>query len=215
LALTAGNRPLYRFRLIAVAAWIGFYWGIWVRWQPELHGLFPEVALPTAFTIAGAFGLLALLLYGVFSRISQELQPEDMKLSQTGWLFLLLPLALLFLYNALQNRYPLGALAFVAGILVVCWSILWFRREEEETMLLEEHLPLTSLPLLWIILTIAVFVGVTIFAYSLPLVGFGEYHQLWLMELGFVVLGFLWLPLVAVVIATRGIDFLLRSGQAS
>jgi len=215
LVLTAGNRALYRFRLIAVAAWIGFYWGVWMRWQPELRSFFPAVDLVTMLVIAGGFTLVILLMYAFFLRSSETLTPEHLKLPDTAWLFLLLPLALLFLYHALNNRYPLGALAFVAVMLVVCWSILWFRREDEGKTLLDEHLPPTGLSFLWIALAIIVFVGATIFAYSLPLVGFGEYNQLWLMELGFFALGILWLPLIAVVVATRGVDFLLRSGQLS
>lgn len=215
LVLTAGRRPLFRFRLVAVAAWIGFYWGVWMRWQPELRDFFPAVPLPTMFAIAAGFALLGLLLYGLFLHASREISPDRFKLSMTGWLFLLLPLALLFLYHAVEDRYNLGALAFVAGILVVCWSILWFRREDTGETLLDEHLPPARLPLLWLALAAAVFVAATIFAYSLPLVGFGEYNQLWLMEFGFFALGVLWLPLVAVVIATREIDLLLRSGQAS
>jgi len=164
---------------------------------------------------AGSFALLALLFYVAFLRTSDTIQAEDLKLTPTQWLFLLLPLALLFLYHALLNRYALGALAFVGIALVVCWSILWFRREGASPMLLDEHLPPTSLSPLWIAITAIAFVAMTIFAYSLPLVGFGNIHQLWLMELGFVALGVLWLPLAAVVTAMRGIDYLLRTGQAS
>ncbi|MCA9913077.1 MAG: hypothetical protein KC496_07000, partial [Anaerolineae bacterium] len=215
LVLTAGNRPLYHYRLIAVAAWIGFYWGVWMRWQPELRGFFPAVDLLTMFAIVGGFALLSLILYAIFLRTGKSIQPESLKLSLTEWLFLALPFALLFLYHALQNRYPLGALAFVVAMLVVCWSILWFRREDQGKTLLDEHIPPTPLNPLWIALASAVFVGATLFSYSLPLVGFGEFHQLWLMEIGFFALGILWLPLVAVVIAMRGIDYLLRSGQAS
>ncbi len=215
LVLTAGYRALYRFRLIAVAAWVGFYWGIWMRWQPELRGFFPAVDLVTMFAIVGVFVLLNLILYAIFLRSSKTIRPHDLKLSLTEWLFLLLPFALLFLYHALQGHYPIGALAFVAAMLVICWSILWYRREDEGKILLDDHLPPTPLNPLWMVLAIAVFAGATIVAYVLPLVGFGEYNQLWLMELGFFALGILWLPLVAVIIAMRGIDFIMRSGQAS
>lgn len=215
LVLTAGQRRLYRYRLIAVAAWIGFYWGVWMRWQPTLRGFFPAVNLATMFAVVGGFAFLSLFLYVILLRTGKTIQPDHLRLSLTEWLFLLLPFALLFLYHALQGRYPLGALAFVAAMLVVCWSILWYRREDAGKILLDEHMPPTALNPLWIVLASAVFMGVTLFAYSLPLLDFGEYNQLWLMEIGFFALGILWLPLVAVVIAMRGIDYLLRSGQAS
>jgi hypothetical protein len=50
-------------------------------------------------------------------------------------------------------------------------------------------------------------------SYSMPLITDVAFvNQLWLMELGSVAVGILWLPIVATVIATRAMDRYMREG---
>ena len=47
----------------------------------------------------------------------------------------------------------------------------------------------------------------------MPLAGTPDYNQLWLMEIGYGVVGFSWLPVLAAVIAVRGVDRQIRTRE--
>lgn len=213
LVLTAGHNRRYRLRMLGVALWLGFFWGIWMRWTPEFGTLFEAVSLPTMFMVAAGFCMAALLINAVVTRISLSTEPLDMRLSRLQWIGLVVVLFALFGYQFFVVRISVWAVVVVALLLVVCWGVIWFRREAEGKMLLDDHFPMKPLSLLWIMLAAALFTGATLFSYHLPLVGTRAINQLWLMELGFGAVGTLWLPLVAAVLAIRGIDYQMRTNQ--
>lgn len=215
IVLTAGNNRRYRGLLLAVATWLGFYWGIWMRWNPALSGLFEPVGLVSALIYAAAFFAVPLVLWGIVTRISTQHTPTDFTLSLAEWFVLVTVFLLLFMAQALQNAVNVGAIVTSSLILLICWSILWFRRSEIGTTLLDEHLPITPLDPRWLLGAVGLFVAVMLFAYHLPLVQLGAYNQLWLMEIGFGFVGTVWLPIVATVVSVRGVDYLMRTNKLS
>ena len=213
LVLTAGNNRRYRWLLLAGAAWIGFYWGIWMRWTPEFGTLFDAVSLQTMFVTVAVFVVVIFTVYFVISRSTVKLEPNDFQLSNPQWWMLFAVMLALFLYQFYIVGVSIIPVLITALVLLVCWSIIWFRRENTGDTLLHKHFPIQPLPMLWIVLTLAVFVGATLFSYFLPLVGTRDINQLWLMEMGFVAVGTLWLPIVAAVLAIRGVDRQMRTNQ--
>jgi hypothetical protein len=211
LALTAGNNRRYRRLLLAVAAWLGFYWGVWMRWAPELGTLFEAVPLLTMFTVLVAGYGLIVLVFVLLRRALTQLHAAELRLSTPGWLFLLLVLVVLFLAQALRGLIVTDVLSLTAFLMLVCWSVLWFRHDEKEAMLLDENLPAHPLGLGWLALVALCFCAAFVPGYGLPLVGYQQYNQLWLMEIGFGAVGALWLPLVAIVVAMRGLDRQMRT----
>jgi hypothetical protein len=213
IVLTAGQNRRYRLLMLAVAAWLGFYWGIWMRWTPVFTDAFDTVALSMMLSVA-AIGFGAIIItWLATSRIAHNSTPDNLLMSSVEWFGILAILIALFLYQAFQNTIPTGAMIAIAVLLIVCWSIIWFRRDEKAETLLESHLPMNPLNLLWFVIVIAIFFGVTIASFNMPLVGTQEINQLWLMEIGFAAVGAIWLPLIAIVIAIRGIDYLMRTSQ--
>lgn len=214
LVLTAGHLPRYRQTLIAGLAWTGFYWGTWMRWTPEFSLLFTQaVSLPTMFLYAAVPITMGLLLFFIAWQTRQAVTPADFQLSTIGGLFLLLALTIIFLIRVVQNMLNVAALGLTLVLILVCIGILWFRRSEKAPMLMTAHVPPTPLHPVWLLLSGAAFVLMTILGYALPLVGTPEYNQLFLMELGYAAVGFLWLPVLAGVIAMRGIDYQMRTRQ--
>lgn len=211
LALTAGDKRRYRLLLLAVAAWLGFYWGVWMRWTPDLGRLFEAVPLLTMLAVLAAGYGLIVLVFVLLRRALSGLQAEELRLNTPGWLALLLVLVVLFLVQAVRGLIVMDVLALMAFLLLVCWSVLWFRHDKKEAMLLDEHLPARPLALGWLLLAALCFGAAFVPGYWLPLVGFRQINQLWLMEMGFAAVGALWLPLVAVVVAMRGLDRQMRT----
>jgi hypothetical protein len=213
LVLTSGKNRRYRILLLAVAAWVGFYWGIWMRWTPELGMLFDAVSLQTMFVTVAMFVALALIVYFMVTRSTVELKPLDLQLSKPQWWLLFAVMLILFLYQFYIVKISIVPILITALVLLVCWSIIWFRRENTGDTLLDKHFPIQLLPILWIVPGLVVFVSAALFSYFLPLVGTREINQLWLMEMGFVAVGTLWLPIVAAVLAIRGVDRQMRTNQ--
>jgi hypothetical protein len=213
LVLTAGTNRRYRWLLLAAALWLGFYWGIWMRWTPELGQLFGVVSLQIMFTIVAAFLIVALFVYVVIVRFGTAIESSDFQLPNAQWRVLFAVMLILFLYQFYIVGVTVWAVVVTALVMLVCWSIIWYRREDTGETLLDNHFPITPLNSLWIVLATVCFIAATLFSYNLPLVGTREINQLWLMEMGFAAVGTLWLPLVASVLAVRGLDRQMRTNQ--
>lgn len=213
LVLTAGKNHHYRLLLLGAAAWVGFYWGIWMRWTPEFGTLFNTVSLQTMFISAAAFLAVALIIYFISTRFNVNLEPHDLQLPNPQWWLLFIVMLALFLYQFYIVEVSVVPVVITSLVLFVCWSIIWYRRENEGDTLLDSHLPIKPLSLLWIILALIIFVVATLLSYHLPLVGTRAVNQLWLMEMGFAAVGMLWLPIVASVLAMRGLDYQMRTNQ--
>ena len=214
LVLTAGNKRRYQLLLVGIAAWLGFYWGIWLRWIPEFGMLFEAVSIESALMIAGIFFAMIVILAGFAFRVRHDLKPLDFRLPNAQWILFFLVFVGLYAYQSISHHVTVWMLLVVAFLLVVCWAILWYRREDEGATLLDSHFPVQiPLSLFWMIFSAGIFSAMAILSFQLPLVGTGEYNQLWLMEMGFGTVGTLWLPLVASVLAIRGVDYQMRTGQ--
>jgi hypothetical protein len=214
LTFLRGDFRKYHFLLIGGLFWLGFFWGTWMRWIPELRGTFEAVPLSELFTYAGIVFFTVILLYGIATSVAKEHQAENYLLTPLEWGIALLIIIILFLYQAVLATISTPALIIAALLITLSWLILWFRRTEEQISLIETHLPLKDLHPLWIAASILVYVATTIFAYLLPLAELAQFNQLWLMELGFFAVGIFWLPLVATVLAMRGMDRAMREGQS-
>ncbi len=219
LVLIGGNNRRALLILVGASVWNGFYWGVWMRWMPELGGLFAPVS-PTEMFFLALGGLLpALLLWGavrvVPSRLA-TLEPSSLMMGRVGWLIVIAIGFAYLLLRGLDGTLNTGALVPIVLLIIVSWAVLWFRRSDKGRTLLDDYLPPHPISPLWVVLAMACFglaVGV---AYVLPLVQlafFPQFSQLWLMEIGFGAVGALWYPTVAAVVAFRGVDAQLRTGE--
>lgn len=200
--------------ILPIAAWNGFYWGVWLRWTPVfVPQLAPFVALEHALLLAGGmFGLSALLWWWLRPALRQ-LKPEDLKLSLVGFLLLIAALIALSLPALVMGALPSGPLVASLLLIGVSHAVLYFRRQPHHPMLLAAFLPARPTSELWLIGIVGAFVGACVFAYHLPLAGNEQINQLWLMEIGFGAVGALWYPLVAAVQSFRAVDEQMRRNQ--
>lgn len=206
--------PAYRSRALAGLAWIGFYWGTWMRWTPIYGTLFQQpVPLGQMFAIMGIWMGSVLFIYGMLLRSRAPFDPNAFRLLLTP--FLLLVAALLSLFGVQASRRLLDATALFITLILIgfSWLVLWFRRSPQHASLLETHFPIQPPPARWFFLAAALFSAMTLLAYYLPLVGDIEHNQLWIMEIGYAAVGLIWLPAMACVIAVHGIDRVMRSRQ--
>lgn len=213
LVFLRGDVRKYHFLVIGGLFWLGFYWGTWMRWTPELRETFAAINLSQMFMYAGIIFAPVIVFYALSNISTKEHESKDYLLSPLEWAIAGIILLLLFLYQAILGKITMIMLIITAILITLCWAILWSRREELQISLMEKHFPMKPLNPVWLILFIAVFVGATILAYKLPLVPLGQFNQLWLMEIGFFGVGTLWLPLVSIVLAMRGMDRAMREGQ--
>ncbi|MEO1288103.1 MAG: hypothetical protein AAFV93_10050, partial [Chloroflexota bacterium] len=214
LAWMNGRGRHYGWYQAVAGLWLGVYWGFWMRWIPELRGTFEAVPLLQLYVIAGiSFAVIVLFYLFVVRQISKEVTADDFVLSPLEWAIASMVLILLFLVQAVQGTISGAALFITVTILALCWLILWLRRDPHETTILDKHFPLRLQNPLWILLLVLTFTGAMTVTYHLPRwEGMGEVDQLWLMEIGTIAVGILWLPIVASVIATRAMDRYMREG---
>ena len=214
LVLTGGNNPRARRLLLGFSLWVGFYWGIWVRWTPSLTDwLADEVALTTMFGYAGLILAIVLLVFVIVIRHAEHLASSDLQLSPNSWIGLGVVFAGLLGVRISQDAFD-PILTVVASILIVfCSGILWFRRPTKGAMLFDAYLPPSPLPWLWIGGSLSVFISATVIAYHLPLIDIAGFNQLSVMGLGYTGLGLLWLPVVAAVVSINALDRLERQSR--
>ncbi len=206
--------PTYRLRALAGITWTGFYWGTWMHWTPIYGSLFQQpVSLSTMFAVMCLWMGSVLLLYGALLRSEEPIIPNEFRLGTIPFLLLFAALLSLLGVQAARGLLDPTALFITFVVLFVCWVILWFRRSPQHTSLLESHTPIQPPPLRWFGLAALLFVVMTLIADRLPLIGTVDYNQLWLMEIGYAAVGFLWLPGLAAVVAVRGIDRVMHARQ--
>ncbi len=214
LAWMRGDVRKYWWQQAIGTAWLGIFWGFWMRWTPELNGTFEAIPLNQMFMITGiGFAVIALFYLLVTAQISKHIEADDVMLTPLEWGIALLLMIVLFLAQAIQGNFGAGAFLVTVLVMALCWLILWLRRDADEASILEKHLPLKMQNPIWILLMMASFTTAVYVTYNLPLITDVLYiNQLWLMEIGLFAVGILWLPIVATVIATRAIDRYMREG---
>jgi hypothetical protein len=215
LALTGGHNQRYRRLMLPASLWLGFYWGVWGRWSSVFNPtLYPQATpIETMLLIVGVSIAVILGLFALTTRRIKHLTPPDWRLSVIEWGAVSVTLLLLFLIRASQNVISDGALVLVLVLIIVCLGTLWFRRQERGQMLLDAHLPPTSLDGRWLTLALLIFVGSGVLAYHLPLVELFGLNQYSLMTLGFALVGLVWLPLIAAVRSVQALDRQSRTGK--
>lgn len=209
LALTGGRSARYRRLLLGFCLWVGFYWGVWGRWSPELSDrLSASVDLMTMLVYAAPFLLTALGLLALLRRpgLGDSLTPDAMRLTPLQWMGLLAVLLGLFIMRAAQGSIAADALSAIVLLLALCIGILWSQHSDKGAALLDAHLPPAPLAWGWIAAALLIFAGAMVFAYDLPLIPIEGINQYVLMDFGFVAVGSSWLPLVAMVLGVRAID---------
>jgi hypothetical protein len=207
LALTGGHIPRYRRLLLGFSLWLGFYWGIWVRWSSLLTDLASsETDLFTMFACAGVVFILALIVFIFISKRHAAITPLDFRLSPLGLGVTLIALIVIFLERVINNAVDINILPAVIILIILCYAILWFRRADKGAALLDSHIPPTPLRWLWIVLALVIFSASAIFSYGIPLLNVLGFNQLSVMEFAFALGGLVWLPLVAAVFSVRAID---------
>ena len=207
LALTGGaNRRIFRL-LLGFSLWVGFYWGIWLRWTPsETDWLHEEVALTTMALWAGV--LLAVIgVLAVFAgRRASTGTPDDLQVTVPGLGMVGIIGAGLLIYRASQIELDAAAVTIVAILTVLGLAILWFQRPTKGAILLDAHYPPILPPVVWIGAAIVIFTVATAVGYHLPKIDVLGYSQVSLMEYGFVAVGTLWWPVIAAVVSIDGLD---------
>jgi len=213
LLLLGDATPRYRRAFVVVALLLGFFWGTWMRWTPEF-GLLAQAVPPAVFVGLALLGLGLLL---AFSRLlagrSATFRQESLRLSGLGGLWLLLPLIGLFLVRVAQGYLQTIPTLASLALMLVAWSVLWFRRSSSGVPTLARLSPPHPPPLGLLLLGALLFVGSVALAYSLPLVGAANLNQLWIMELGFMLAGFAWFPVLAGRAALEGVDQQMRKRE--
>ena len=199
--------------VLPIAAWNGFYFGVWLRWMPVFN---PQITPPTA--LEAALGLTAVIFavcggwWLMLRRPLTRLRALDLRLSTVSFLLLLAALIALSLPPLIAEALTAGPLVASLLLIGVSYAVLYFRRSPRDPMLLEAFLPAQPTSPLWLVGIAAAFLAACGLAYHLPLTGNSQINQLWLMEVGFGAVGALWYPLVAAVLAFRAVDEQMRRG---
>jgi hypothetical protein len=213
LLLLGGATPRYRRAFLMVCLLLGFFWGTWMRWTPEF-GLLAQAVPPAVFMGAALMGLGLIVAFSrLLARRSAALPLAGLMFGRLGGLWLMAALLVLFLLRAAQGSLQTGSALAALALALVAWSALWFRRSEGGTVTLARLTPPQPPGLGLLLLGGLIFVGSVGLAYSLPLVGAANLNQLWIMELGFMLAGFAWFPVLAARTALDGVDQQLRKRE--
>lgn len=197
------GRPL----LIVYAIAVGFYWGIWARWAPlrDVSNI-----QPTTFNLMlayfGMVGLIAFLLFLRMSRRHSVWEASHLQLDQRELGAVLIVCILLFVIRFVQGIVSFGGLAFFIVLMALAIGVLVYRKPEKARMLMDKHFPPQPIQWSWLILASVMVVGSAFVGYSLPFIELDFVNQLWILELAFLGIGGLWLPLIAVVFSTEAMD---------
>ena len=210
LILTAGFRVRYQRLFIGYAIWLGFYWGVWMRWTPEFGGLFDQhVSLATmfAYAVVPMTVALGLFLFSTRYKRNTPVETSDLMLSPLGWTVLVGVLLVQFILRVLDETL-LDSNAIYGTMLVmgIAYTILYFRRSDKGRMMLEWHIPPTPISPVLIVVAVVIFGAMTVVGYEAPLVQVWDVNTLNFMEVLFTGVGFAWLPTVAVTVAIPAID---------
>ncbi len=212
LLMTRASIERGRILLILYAIAVGFYWGIWSRWSPlrEVSGI-----QATSFNIMLAYfcivGLIAFLLFLRMSRQHSVWQASHLQLNQRELGVVLIICVVLFLIWLVQGIVSFGGLAFFIVLMALAIGVLYYRKPVKARMLMDKHFPPQPIQWGWLILASVIVIISAFVGYTLPFIELDFVNQLWILELAFLGIGGLWLPLIAVVFSTEAIDHQSRT----
>lgn len=214
LVLSSASDPRVRRLILPVAAWNGFYLGVWLRWMPVFNPqIAPFVPLDQALLLAGGVFAPCVALWWGLRQPLRQLHPLDLRLPVVPFLLLIAALIALSLPVLISGALTTGPLVASLLLIGLSYAVLYFRRSPRDPMLLDGFFPAVPVSGLWLVGVVVAFLAACLFAYHLPLAGNDQINQLWLMEVGFGAVGALWYPLVAAVLAFRAVDEQMRRSQ--
>lgn len=207
LIMTRSNVKRGKILLLLYAIAVGFYWGIWTRWTPlrDVSG----IESTTFSMMLLYFGVVAVIVFGLFlwmSRQSSGLKAHEFQLNQRGIGLATIILLILFVIRLLQGHIEFGGLAIIGVLVAFAIGVLYYRKPEKAGMLMDKHIPPQPIHLLWLTVVVGIVALSAYGAYSLPFIALDFVNQLWILELAFLGIGGIWLPLIAVVFSTEAID---------
>lgn len=201
-------------RIVVLASFVvGFSWGIWVRWTPILTDRAMPVRSDVVALNAASFAFFVLIAFWVIWRDPPALEIADLQLSRFSWVGVGLVLGLALAIRLAQGLIPSSIWLPIGALLLLCWAILWFRGTTKRRNMLANCWPPRTPPLAYRTLVGAFFILGALLASALPFFSVAGINQLSVVEFGFLVAGFLWLPLIASVVAIRALDREARTGQ--
>jgi hypothetical protein len=207
LTLTAGRRAP-RGLLLAGCAVVGLAWGIWTRWYPTLNDpTYAPATLPLILAYGGVMIAFILTILALNVRYTIGVTVDDMRLSRAAWGAVSLVLLALFVIRTVQGALQFGNVLLIAGLLLLCWGILYFRGRAKGRTLLDNRLPVQPPSVGLLLAALAVFLIATVTAFNLPLIEAGGVNSFSFIGLGFLAYGLAWLPTVSLVL---GIQAYLR-----
>jgi hypothetical protein len=187
--------------LLAGVVVVGLAWGSWLRWWPVDQGL-PPVELPLLLTV-GVGSLIGILVLQVgLARFSASVTVESLRLGRAGLGGVVLGLLALLLIRLLGGLIDPGALLISGLLLLLCWTILWFRGRAKGATLLDGCLPPRP-PGALAFSAAALFLVMSVIAFQAPRLTLAEVDQLRFIGLGFTAYGLAWLPTVSLVLGAR------------
>ncbi|MCA9886861.1 MAG: hypothetical protein KC546_00760 [Anaerolineae bacterium] len=203
-----GGHPWSNRRPLLIGAFVvGFFWAVWVKWYPAFFpGAYRAVTIYELFQMLAIFVLPTLVLALIVRRRTPAFV-EHFRIPWQGYAVAGLLAMLLLIYQTLQNRY-VDAIGIVLSLIVVgvLWAMLWFRADTQKPPLLATYLSEKPIPLWWLLLTLAAFIGMALFGFATDtLVNLFGLNQFTLLHLVFTLIGAGWIPLTAAVIGIRGI----------
>jgi hypothetical protein len=207
LLLTAGRNRLYLRRGLLAAFVIGFFGAVWAK---DAHTLLNwTTSTPDFLTVAAAcaigLGLIVLIAWGL-SQLTVEIDPMHFVLSPLSFTLLVGVLMSLLFIRALGGVYAGPEVLATLGVVAIGWFTLYGERGEKPRTLMDAHLPPrlpSGIGLLGLLVVFFIGLGAGWFVPDFNINGFGPVNVL---ELAFVGIGFTWVPLVLVTLASRSLD---------
>ncbi|PJF30322.1 MAG: hypothetical protein CUN52_04270 [Phototrophicales bacterium] len=208
LALMGGHIARYRRNFIGFALAIGFNWGVWARYAYNLNGWSSASASVGDMTRLAGICLMVIVLGMVVwrGRYQTSDTPLMLRMGVIEWSLMGVILTGIFLIQAVGDIYAGSEIGVSLILIFLCWLGLWSQRPDKGKMLMDAHFPPIIPPIAWLIGALGVFISGTILGYGLPLITPSGFSQLYLLELAFAGIGFVWLPLVASVLAVRAFE---------
>jgi hypothetical protein len=177
---------------------VGAAWGFWVAGWPQTTGQAPV----TLAEVLAVGGLSVIVIGGLGLMLRGPLPGAALRLEWRGWSLVSLVLLGIVVYRVLSGVLPLPWLLIIGLLLLLCWSINWYRSRLKSDPLLPEVLdppPLWSLGVAGVI-----FLGVAVLVFLLPPVEIAGITPVDVIALGFVGYGLGWLPLVTILLGAQG-----------
>lgn len=204
LLLNARNK-LARVELLAGAIAVGFFWGVWLADRATGQAIAP-VTLALIVPLLVTYGLI--LLAG-----SRDLSADTLKLTRPEYGVMFLIAVAVIAYHVSTGGFNGAGLLVSAGVMLAFWVVLWYRADTTQAPLIARLLPLSPLPVIWVIMTGLIFAVMAWLGVTLPPVVIFGYTPLNLLELVFSFIGVVWVPLVAAVVGLREFQRQFLTGE--